>query len=386
MINPTPSDPALPTKTTALRQLAQAGSRAAMNQLLCQALAHKQVKATIREHNGDLEIQLTGRNIPEPAVCLTLIAREIQHWTLDSHPTLRITGQSVDPLSVAWEEVISLPSLLERALEFKPQQYPPPSPHPALLPTPKFPIQQMDAASWQAVGAGLLLSLLVLSSGQLSFLLSYLVILIHELGHTLTAWLFGYPAVPAFDFMFGGGVTLQGDRLLLLVWLIYLGFGAGMYFYRYNPLTQRVLLVLIAVYSFCAFTPVHNLLFVAMGHGFELIFASIFLYRALSGFGCRYSIERPLYGMVGFFIVFYDLRFAWGLIVNPVARALYQQAKGGLIDSDLIRVGRDYLQVDLGVVAAILWLLAALIPILTWIIYRHRATMLYLFSRLILVK
>lgn len=380
-----PRNHSLPPKTLALRDLAQQGNLAAMSQLLNQALAHKQVETTLSKDNSELEINLTAEREPEQAVCLILLAREIKHWHLDAATTLRISGQVVDAPIPCWQRVISLPSLLESTLQVKPPAKRSSAHLPTTAPLPKIPIRTLDRDSWQAVGAGLLLSLLLISSGQLSFFLSYLIIMVHELGHTFTAWLFGYPAVPAFDFMFGGGVTLHGDRYFILVWLVYLGLGGALYFYRYNRLTQKFLLALAAVYSFFAFTPIHNLLFVVMGHGFELIFASIFLYRALSGFACRYSIERPLYGMVGFFMVFYDLRFTHSLLIDPEVRAIYEQGKGGVIDNDFVRLARDYLQVDLGVVASLFWVLAALIPLMTFLIYRYRAIMIYLFSRLFLV-
>jgi hypothetical protein len=192
--------------------------------------------------------------------------------------------------------------------------------------------------------------------------------------------------VPAFDFMFGGGITMQGDRHLMIIWLIYAVIGWLAYFYRRNQLTSRWLLALIITYTIFAFTPIHNMLFVVMGHCFELIFAGIFLYRALSGFGCRYSIERPLYGMVGFFIVFYDIRFAWGLIADPIARAIYEQGKGGIIDNDLVRLARDYAHLDLSAIAWVFLILSILIPPLIWLLYRHRAAMLYAFGQLFLVK
>jgi len=49
----------------------------------------------------------------------------------------------------------------------------------------------------------------------------YMRIFFHELGHCVTFWVFGYPAVPAFDFQYGGGMTypVMGRRpCRLLLW------------------------------------------------------------------------------------------------------------------------------------------------------------------------
>lgn len=46
--------------------------------------------------------------------------------------------------------------------------------------------------------------------------------LCHEMGHAAGALLVGRPALPAFDFSFGGGVTMTGERRwwLLAVYLV----------------------------------------------------------------------------------------------------------------------------------------------------------------------
>ncbi|MBW4551464.1 MAG: hypothetical protein KME35_10190 [Aphanocapsa sp. GSE-SYN-MK-11-07L] len=383
-----PLTEALPDKMIDLRHLAGQGNTAAMTRLLNQSLAHKQITAAITYQERDLKIGLTAPTLPDQQTSLTLIARELTHWHLPAQTMLTVSGQVTDACSIDWQRVAPLAQLslspvhsvspsLADAVSLEPWQANEPV---------KIQFQRLDPSSLRAIAAGLFLSLLLIASGRLSFLFGYLVTVVHELGHTACAWFFGYPAIPAFDFMFGGGVTMHGDRHLIIVWLIYLGFGGLAYFYRRNRLTSRFLLGLIITYTIFAFTAIHNMLFVIMGHGFELLFAGIFLYRGLSGFGCRHSIEQPLYGMVGFFIVFYDLRFSWRLIADPIARAVYEQGKGGIIDNDLVRLVRDYVPVDLSAIAWIFLILSALIPGLIFQLYRHQAVMLATFNRLFLTR
>jgi hypothetical protein len=254
-----------------------------------------------------------------------------------------------------------------------------------MLPS-QFYVQGFDREVAKALVAGLGLAVLVSLSGQVSFYLSYFVILVHELGHSALSWLFGFPAIPAFDFLHGGGVSVSStDRYFAIVWLLYGGLGWLLYRYRRNTLTMQVLVTTGIIYTIFAFSPIQDLLRVAMGHGFELIFAGMFCYRGLSGFACRYSIERPLYLMLGLFTSIYDLRFCWNLLFDPVSLDIYLQGKGGLIDNDLVRVARDHLNVPLTVVVWAFLLMVAAAPLISAGLYRYRQWMIAAFLRLFYV-
>lgn len=221
---------------------------------------------------------------------------------------------------------------------------------------------------------GLALALLVLAIPFTRFVLSYLGVLVHELGHTTLAWLFGYPAIPAFDFTYGGGVSLSFDRSTGVVVLLLAAWGGLLWFYRQYPRMLAVLGALFAVWALLAVTPAHEILALAMGHGFELLFAGIFLYRAATGSGCRNpALERPLYGMVGWFLVFEQSAFAWGLVTDPGRRRLYADAKGGGHWMDFSRLARDYLGTSLETVAGVFLVACLLTPVATWAVVRYRA-------------
>lgn len=232
-------------------------------------------------------------------------------------------------------------------------------------------VKRLDQAGQRAIAVGIGLGLLVTLLSQVRFLLHPLIITVHELGHAATSWLFGYFAIPAFDFIYGGGVTMSSEqKSAAIVTILYCGLAYLFYRYWRNVLTARLLLGFTLVYWLCTYTPIHQALIVGMGHGFELIFAATFLYKSLSGFGCRASIERPLYGMLGFYIVFYDIGFAWRLLTDADTRAIYNLGKGS-IDNDFVRLARDYLHTNLSAIAVAFLIGSLLVPAIAYAIFRY---------------
>lgn len=241
---------------------------------------------------------------------------------------------------------------------------------------PNTAITPIDAAGWRAVAIGLGLAVILLAISPLTVLLSPLITLVHELGHAALAWCFGYFALPAFDFMYGGGITLQSNtRITAIVLAIYAGFAFLFYQYRHNPLTCKILAGVLVIYCISAYTSIHHILMIAMGHGFELIFAGLFLYRALSGSGCRYSIDRTLYGILGCFIILYDVRFSYQLLTDLGTRSIYEAGKGGILDHDFVRLAHDYFHTNLSVIVAMFLMGCLATPIITVFIFRYRILM-----------
>jgi len=219
-----------------------------------------------------------------------------------------------------------------------------------------------DRTDWLMVAAGAGLAALALVVPFVKNTFSAMLILVHEMGHSVLGWIFGYPSFPAFDFMYGGGITFHGGRSLLLLGVEYALLAFALYVFRANISALIFLVVLGIVHAACAFTPAHQVVILFMGHGTELAIAALFLYRALSGAAVVHAAERPLYAAVGLFIVFYDLAFAYGLVTQPVQRAIYEDAKGGGHWMDFSRIAEEYLHMKLSAVA-LLFLLCTLLPI-----------------------
>jgi hypothetical protein len=386
-------------KLPALREWAAKGSLDAMQMLIHRAVAHKQITASVTLIDRHLNILLWSAQVPDQKAAVTLICRELKTWNNPCFETVTLSGKAINSTHPVWNHDVNLNSssstdhsllqlasgTLNRSITLSPRQSQNKISKTQVTKTQIIP-RQLDQPALNAIAASLLLAILLLLSDQVKFLLHPLITLVHELGHTFFAWIFGYFAIPAFDFIFGGGITFQSsERSPFLMGLIAIGVTYLFYRYRNNYLTSRVLLGLTVVYSICAFTRIHEILIKFMGHGFELLFAGIFLYRVLSGFGCRSAIERPLYGMLGFFILFSDLQFASGLMTDADLRTIYEDGKGGLLDNDFVLLSRDYFSVDLSIVVLFFLICCLLTPVITYLLFRYQSSAWKWLSRLFLI-
>jgi hypothetical protein len=244
-------------------------------------------------------------------------------------------------------------------------------------------LQQLDKEGWKASIIGFIIALVVFSFPFLSFIFRYIITLVHELGHAVFAWLFGYPSIPAFDFTYGGGVTLHQDRQMFIVIVVYALLGGLFYLYRKNHLTLLILVFITAFYTLASFTSLHSIIILFMGHGTELIFGGIFLYRGLSGSSVVVEAERPLYAFLGYFVFTCVIEFAHRLRTSPAFRADYEEAKGGGHWMDFSRIAEDYLNVDLVSVASFFFLLCLVAPVLTYLFFRYKNYLFRFFNLII---
>lgn len=225
----------------------------------------------------------------------------------------------------------------------------------------------IDRNGYIVTGAGLLAALAILCFSFLSHIGHTLVILVHEMGHAIVGWLFGYPSLPAFDFTYGGGVTVHQGRVTFVTVLVFVGFAALGWMWRRNRLALGVLGAVVALYTVAAFTAIHDVIILFMGHGAELVIAAIFLFRSFTGRCIVNPLERPLYATLGWFIVLADIRFAWRLITSPAARSMYESAKGGGHWMDFSRIAERHLGVPLEAVAGFFLLCCLVTPVAAWL-------------------
>ncbi|QUW04196.1 hypothetical protein J8C06_14230 [Chloracidobacterium validum] len=240
---------------------------------------------------------------------------------------------------------------------------------------PPLEAEPTDAQAYQSVIGGALLAAVVVFVpffAFISFVLHPLVTLVHELGHTIAGWVYGYPSIPAFDFVYGGGVTIHQDRKWLLVGVWYVAFAGLFYYFRANTGTLLLITGLAAAYTLTAVTSWHEAITIAMGHGGELIFATVFLYRAWSGESLVHALERPLYAFAGFYIQLYDLRFAYQLLTSQEARLDYEDAKGGGHWMDFSRLANDFFGSRFLIVVLAFFIACLLPPVVAWLLHRYR--------------
>lgn len=212
----------------------------------------------------------------------------------------------------------------------------------ALPGRPVIPSDEPPVAPAWALWTGTALGALFVAVPFLRFFGSVLSTLVHEFGHAAVAWAFGYPSIPAFDLVYGGGVTIHDARNPGL--LIAAG-GAFLFACWSFRRSARVLAGLGAgalAYLLLALTSGHEALIIAAGHASELVLAGLFIYRGVTGAACRIEAERPLYAGAGTFIALHAAYFGWQLVTDATFRALYDEAKGGGGWMDLSRLSAEF--------------------------------------------
>lgn len=241
-------------------------------------------------------------------------------------------------------------------------------------------ILHIEREGWISLGIGLVPAVLTLFFPFWMTVFRAFVTLVHEFGHTVVAWLFGYPTLPAFDFVYGGGMAIHFEREIGVLFVVYLLFAGLLYMYRENRLSLVMLVIMIALYTAFAFTPIHELLGLFMGHGMELAIAGLFLYRAISGSAIIVAAERPIYAFLGIFTEMSCVQFAYKLLTDRYFRFEYELGKGGELPNDFMRIAQDYLHVDLSSVVVFFLICCVIPPLAALLFFRYQ---MYLFPLLL---
>ena len=122
----------------------------------------------------------------------------------------------------------------------------------------------IDRDAWVSLGIGFGLAVVALAVPWIRFVIYALMTVIHELGHTATAWLFASPSMPSFDLTFGGGLSHIFARQPLLVVAAYAIFA----FLLFRARGDRIALINWAaaalLYTVAMFSPLRAVLITAM--------------------------------------------------------------------------------------------------------------------------
>lgn len=203
--------------------------------------------------------------------------------------------------------------------------------------------------------------------------LTYMLVFFHELGHAVTWWIFGYPALPTFDAEYGGGMTYHFERSVFLLCGIYgvsalavVALVAKEYLFA-----AAALLVLTALHGLLVWTGGDEALGLFMGHGAEMLVGGFCLYRGIAGMTDGDRVERWLNAVFGWFVFLRLFDVCYGLATDELAREVYEQQKGGHGFGDLSRLA-DMLDVSLRA-ASLGTLFLGLILLLTAILLGYRA-------------
>ncbi|TNF92144.1 MAG: hypothetical protein EP297_13875 [Gammaproteobacteria bacterium] len=237
-------------------------------------------------------------------------------------------------------------------------------------------LHHIDPKGWSYLGIGLVLGLILffLDFWIIRATIGALITLVHELGHTVLSWLFGSPAMPAFDFIHGGGMTFSFEQQTEILFVIYAALAWLMFRYLRNGLTLVILIVFTVTYTILAFSRLGEVVMLFMGHGTELVIAGVFIYRGISNSAIVHDIERPLYSVIGFYMIFHDIAFAWKLGHSQSYRIEYESQKGGYHFGDFSRIAEQHLGVDLTVTAGFFFFCCLLTPVIAFLAWRYQET------------
>ncbi|HEX8616259.1 MAG TPA: hypothetical protein VF911_01625 [Thermoanaerobaculia bacterium] len=202
---------------------------------------------------------------------------------------------------------------------------------------------RIGPAEWKILGFGLAAAIVVYAIPFTRFVFSALVTLFHEIGHAVMGWLFGHVSLPAFDFVYGGGLTHYGVFRPSIAVAIALVFGYLGYLFRDNRKSLGLIAAIFLIWLFFITREWRReLLMAAGGHLGEFILAGIMFYKALSGTGWRSpEFERPLGAFVAFFVQIHSTLFAWRLTHDAAFLDWYREGKGGALMNDLESIALD---------------------------------------------
>jgi hypothetical protein len=157
---------------------------------------------------------------------------------------------------------------------------------------------------------------------------------VHELGHTVISWLFGRFALPAVI------LTITFEQTVLSVLCVWLGLGAFTWYYRSYESFRNVMIGVLVVYPFIAFTTLHVRFIDLGGHAAEIVMAAVFLVRVFHDE--RKTWERMTFSLLGWFLWERNVSMFARLIFDDEYKGFYYtfSTTGG--DNDLVKVAKAY--------------------------------------------
>lgn len=169
---------------------------------------------------------------------------------------------------------------------------------------------------------------------------------VHEVGHAFTAWIFGYIALPGFDFINGGGVTRVATSRSIILTLVAIGFVVTNLFLinkKTKTNSTRKIWIGMIIYSILFFSQLHNLLISFMGIGGEILISFVIAWYALFNLKEKINIKFLLYLFLSMAIVLNTTKFIYSLLFNSQIRLDYidgkQQIIGGSpMTNDLVKL------------------------------------------------
>ncbi|TAL40159.1 MAG: hypothetical protein EPN97_00595 [Alphaproteobacteria bacterium] len=178
----------------------------------------------------------------------------------------------------------------------------------------------------------------------------FLAVFPHEAGHLLIFWLFGHPAMPSFDILYGGGWVRPEPQQPWMLGLIYFAMAVlGLWLHAHKK--KRFLMFLCAlvpVHLALAFNIGHNILCLYLGPGSELLAATLFAYGCLFR-GQRHATPRAAKGDValrscgvsaGIYLIVKNMFQMGEVMFGRPLRFRYSPTTGRYITDDIQKVAQ----------------------------------------------
>lgn len=179
--------------------------------------------------------------------------------------------------------------------------------------------------------------------------LDYGVVVLHEMGHTITRWLFGYLVIPHFEFnqefeqMAKAKVDFPQNGIT--VWAIYIAIVAAFFVAlakRHNKLAGGIATAFF-VHAALNISPGHMAFIFYMGHGIELLAASYLIVHAARGEAVGGWIRQYLCMIIGLYLMGKNVILALGLGIGSAAmREAYAHQRGVHVGLDFMKIAKIF--------------------------------------------
>jgi hypothetical protein len=195
---------------------------------------------------------------------------------------------------------------------------------------------------WIYLGIGAITAPIFALTPLLGFMGWFLASLVHEMGHSAVAWLFGMPAFPAIS-LEGHAAAVHSDQSLFLALLVWAALATAAWRFLAGRARWIAIGIVAVLYPALAFTRAGECLQLLAGHGGELAFATLALWKTLDGGFTESRLERGLYGTVGWYLLGKNVILCGGLLLSSSSREGYAENGSFGLTNDMIRVAEDVL-------------------------------------------
>jgi len=206
---------------------------------------------------------------------------------------------------------------------------------------------------WFFLVVGLLTAPMFAATPILQYMGWFVSSLTHELGHATVGWLLGCPSFPAIS-LSGHAAAFHRPQVLALVGVIAFGLGWGAWHIEPRRVRVVALILVVGTYLAVALTSIREVLFLLGGHSGELVIATVFLWRTMTGGFTAHLAERVLYGTLGGYLLGSNLILTAQLMLSESARRAYASSGSFGLTNDYVRLADHVFGIPLPLVGAIM--------------------------------